>query len=62
MSVAQAIPQIDTAGAEKSPFRTETKYNKWLPVWQEKKFQKQFCRKNFRQPQYNFSIENGFQL
>ncbi len=24
MYVAQAIPQIDTAGAEKSPFRTET--------------------------------------
>ncbi len=28
MYVAQAIPQIDKAGAEKSPFRTETDY--WL--------------------------------
>src|SRR5512137_1079607 len=26
MYVAQAIPKIDTARAEKSPFRTETKY------------------------------------
>ena len=31
MYVAQAIPKIDTAGAEKSPFRTETRYNRQSP-------------------------------
>jgi len=30
ISLARAIPQIDTARAEKNPFRTETTYLAWV--------------------------------